>query len=132
MRVRRRVGPKEPIRVENQRVLILIIAHQRPDIRDDRRPRRDEHALVHIVLDDGVRDTEGRGGVEAQGFFEDGVDVGERGAVFPGCETVGPDDAVELFLGFELDFGVERHGEHEGGDGGRGGVGSGCRDGAKK
>lgn len=85
-----------------------------PVVRQDQRALGDAVAADNVVLGCGVGQREGRYGVPAVCFLDDGIDVGEFSFVAAVGEAGGADDAVEFFLCFLLDFGEYGHGEEEG------------------
>ena len=88
-----------------------------PYVLIDDRALWDEHAVVDVIFDAGVRDPERRERIHAVRLLQDKPDVGQLARVFPGRQAVSPDNTIYLLLGLALHIWVlhqvedeERHG----------------------
>lgn len=77
-----------------------------PDVLVDDGSSGNEHALVDIVADAGVGDTQGRERVHPVRLLQEDGRVAQVGDIRPVWQTVGADHAVDLLLGFALGQGV--------------------------
>lgn len=78
---------------------VLGVSIDAPRVRHNERVGGDEVPVVDVVVLDTVRDGVGHDGSPAHDLAQEGVDVGQFGAIDEVGQAVGADDLVELGLG---------------------------------
>ena len=84
-----------------------------PYVGDNNGPRRNEMAVVLVIVDGPVRRRDRSNNAPPEKLLEERVDVGESIAVGESGKPVLANDAIEFVLGLTLDVRVHGHAKEE-------------------
>lgn len=72
--------------------------------------------MDYVIFDEAVCNSEWRGGMEAQRFFDGRLEVWQRRSILETRQSLAAHDSVQLRLNALLHAGEENHGQQERGD----------------